>query len=631
MCIRDRYCVVGAGPSGLQMAALLHNAGRDYVVFERAETPGSFFNKYPRHRVLNTFNKQQPLPAGSTHSERALRYDQHALFTSPGQAASMSEFSSEFHPHADDYVEYLKAFALRQQLRIKYDSDVVVSLNTHGKYTAEAGGEKHECDVVFVSTGISVPRQPRATQGGEHIDTYDAMSTDPTDYLNKSVLILGYGNSAFETAKALVDTVAHVWVLGGRRLRLAAETYYEGDVHASTSDLVDSYHLKSLDAIGESSASSGVLAVVKDGDFLKLVDPKFATKFRALLRFRAKQAYREQRKSSTEKAPTQEFLKRHPNIGRKYLDLQAEEHTDVEGDGWSADLSQCHKLIQCHGFTFNRSVLRAPCEVGTEDCLRGGIQFEYLSGPVFSEAGMPFMTSRHEDQLKMSYPESTYPVMSELFESPVHPNLFFLGALMHAHDWRNSSGGFIHGYRHLIVGLHHHLEMRRHQRPWPSVPVDRGAVAVAEALIFRATHAASIFSMHRRVFDVLTVGANDSSLQLFAGVPVGAISGVVYNRAAYLTMTFDRPSVQSDPETEQRVKAAQADAFDAREAVHQMNNRLTKSENTGETKAAADRVENIWSQRRQYAGMLSDHSPFCLLYTSPSPRDRTRSRMPSSA
>ena len=33
----------------------------------------------------------------------------------------------------------------------------------------------------------------------------------------------------------------------------------------------------------------------------------------------------------------------------------------------------------------------------------------------------------------------------------------------------------------------------------------------------------------------------------------------------------------------------------------------------------------------QYKEVKGDFSYFCLLYTSPSPRDRTRSRMPSSA
>ena len=53
----------------------------------------------------------------------------------------------------------------------------------------------------------------------------------------------------------------------------------------------------------------------------------------------------------------------------------------------------------------------------------------------------------------------------------------------------------------------------------------------------------------------------------------------------------------------------------------------------------AERTRGSWRhdvysllQQRGHAGMGSDGLPFgCLLYTSPSPRDRQKSRMPSSA
>ena len=40
-----------------------------------------------------------------------------------------------------------------------------------------------------------------------------------------------------------------------------------------------------------------------------------------------------------------------------------------------------------------------------------------------------------------------------------------------------------------------------------------------------------------------------------------------------------------------------------------------------------------YNRRLKTEGIIADHptKPTCLLYTSPSPRDRTRSRMPSSA
>ena len=55
-----------------------------------------------------------------------------------------------------------------------------------------------------------------------------------------------------------------------------------------------------------------------------------------------------------------------------------------------------------------------------------------------------------------------------------------------------------------------------------------------------------------------------------------------------------------------------------------------------QTKWASDMAIDFITQKRSQPWMLNinvydPHPPFCLLYTSPSPRDRTRSRMPSSA
>lgn len=39
------YCVLGAGPAGLQMGYFLSKAKRDYIILERNTGPASFFNK----------------------------------------------------------------------------------------------------------------------------------------------------------------------------------------------------------------------------------------------------------------------------------------------------------------------------------------------------------------------------------------------------------------------------------------------------------------------------------------------------------------------------------------------------------------------------------------------------------
>lgn len=37
------YCIIGAGPGGLQVAYLLKQANLNYIVFDRAASPGAFF------------------------------------------------------------------------------------------------------------------------------------------------------------------------------------------------------------------------------------------------------------------------------------------------------------------------------------------------------------------------------------------------------------------------------------------------------------------------------------------------------------------------------------------------------------------------------------------------------------
>lgn len=39
------YCILGAGPAGLQMGYFLSKAKRDHIILERNSGPGSFFHK----------------------------------------------------------------------------------------------------------------------------------------------------------------------------------------------------------------------------------------------------------------------------------------------------------------------------------------------------------------------------------------------------------------------------------------------------------------------------------------------------------------------------------------------------------------------------------------------------------
>eukprot|EP01050_Picozoa_sp_SAG11_P038559 SAG11_NODE_15798_length_566_cov_0.817987_1_plen_86_part_10 len=78
------------------------------------------------------------------------------------------------------------------------------------------------------------------------------MSINPKDYTNKSVLILGKGQSAFETAQHIYGETAHIDMFSRSAPRVAFQTHYVGDIRAINAQFFDAYQLKSVDTIQES-------------------------------------------------------------------------------------------------------------------------------------------------------------------------------------------------------------------------------------------------------------------------------------------------------------------------------------------------------------------------------------------
>jgi thioredoxin reductase len=99
--------------------------------------------------------------------------------------------------------------------------------------------------VLVIATGLSTPNVPANVQ--ESSEGYEEFSTDPSEYEGKSVLILGRGNSAFETAQAIYGVTNLVHMVSRSRIRNAYQTHYVGDLRALNNELLDTYQLKSLD------------------------------------------------------------------------------------------------------------------------------------------------------------------------------------------------------------------------------------------------------------------------------------------------------------------------------------------------------------------------------------------------
>nr|XP_040134468.1 FAD-dependent oxidoreductase domain-containing protein 2 isoform X2 [Ictidomys tridecemlineatus] len=259
------YCVLGAGPAGLQMASFLQRAGRDYVVFERASAPGSFFTRYPRHRKLISINKRY---TGKANAEFNLRHDWNSLLSHDPRLL-FRHYSRAYFPDAGDMVRYLGDFADRLGLHVLYNTTIThVTLdkdqrawNGHYFILTDQKGQTYQCSVLLVATGVSVPNQVDFP-GSEYAEGYESVSVDPGDFVGQNVLILGRGNSAFETAENILGVTNFIHMLSRSRVRLSWATHYVGDLRAINNGLLDTYQLKSLDGLLESDLTD--LAIVKD-------------------------------------------------------------------------------------------------------------------------------------------------------------------------------------------------------------------------------------------------------------------------------------------------------------------------------------------------------------------------------
>lgn len=242
--VQHQYVVIGAGPAGLQLSYFLQRAGADYLTLERGPAPAEFFRTYPRHRRLISLNKVHTV---SADPEIRLRWDWNSLLGDPG-GPQFPEYSGEYLPAADDLVRYLADFHRAHRLAVRFDSAVRLIERAGDGFLVHTAASTIRCRCVVVATGWGRPYVP-AIPGIEHAIGYEDMAVDPEVYTDQRVLVLGKGNSAFETAAAILGRAAMVHLASRRPLRLAWNTKHPGDVRGQYGVILDSYQFKTLHSV----------------------------------------------------------------------------------------------------------------------------------------------------------------------------------------------------------------------------------------------------------------------------------------------------------------------------------------------------------------------------------------------
>jgi len=357
--------IVGAGPAGLQLGYFLQKGAIEYMILERAASAASFFQTYPHTGKLISINKPN---TGRTDPEFNLRHDWNSLLEDG--PIRFTEYTDDYYPDQKDLVEYMNDYATRNKLKIKYNTNVA-KITKHKKlYVLHLdNGEMYTCTKLVMATGLSAPVIPPTTGNvvtpikhyGEYEKDYFKKEDNLELYKNKSLLIVGNGNSAYELANLLTPYCSTIIIQGRKPKPWALSTHYTGDLRSTYLPFFDTFLLKSLNGLNntpvtlkinqETAKSKYTLGYLCSND-CKVVHPYFRDSI----------------------------------------------------EGFDA-------VIYCTGWRFDTSI------------------FDFK---------VP-LTSNYK-----------YPLIDYTYENVSNDNLFFIGSLMHSHDYKESSGGFIHGFRYLI-------------------------------------------------------------------------------------------------------------------------------------------------------------------------------------
>jgi cation diffusion facilitator CzcD-associated flavoprotein CzcO len=238
------YLIIGAGPAGLQLGYFLEKANRNYLILEAGDSPGTSFQQFPRHRQLISINK---VYTGYDNPEINLRWDWNSLL-SDSEEMLFKNYSKNYFPDADHLVRYLHEFADRFQLNIQYGTKVIKIGKNDSFQIIDSRGQIYLCKRLIIATGITKPYIP-SIPGIELAENYKDVSIDPQDFINQKVLIIGKGNSAFETADALTDTTSLIHVASRQPVNMAWKTKYVGHLRAVNNNFLDTYQLKSQNVV----------------------------------------------------------------------------------------------------------------------------------------------------------------------------------------------------------------------------------------------------------------------------------------------------------------------------------------------------------------------------------------------
>jgi thioredoxin reductase len=429
--------IIGGGPAGLQLAYFFKKHKIEYIILERSNKSGSFFEKFPHSGKLISINKKY---VGSDDPDFKLRHDWNSLLND--EKHLFTDYSEDFYPDSSKLVDYLNDFTTKNELNIKYNTSVDKISKLNGNYIIriQASQEQYICKRLIMATGMSKLNFPdfvlnvkdKIKHYGEYPPAYFLQKENLEEFKNKKVILFGAGNASFELANVLNGIASHILVVGRNKKKWAMSSHYSGDIRSVYLPFMDTFLLKSLngyDYVEELKDGNENIRICQDNE-----------------------------------------------RGKYYLlDEKVQDRKLYNGKDFD-------KVIFCTGWKFDDSLFDFPVDV------------------IDNKTNLPSINYK--------------------FESFNNENLFFIGTLMQSLGLKQSSSGFIHGFRYLIkafVNINYNIN-------YEMIPFLLNNKANYENLInvilSRINSSSDMYQMFSFIGDIILVDVNKKRGVYYKNIPL---------------------------------------------------------------------------------------------------------------
>lgn len=240
--------IIGAGPSGLQLAYFFEKYNMDYIVLEKETTCGSKYLKFPHSKKM----------LNSNSSNYKNFRDDYCSLLNEEKFYFNNEDISENYQNSKNYYEYLNNFYKKFNLKIDFQINVQNIQFINEEFVIKSKKKVYFCKKLILATGMSESIIPNCTFNPEfktHVKHYNDFSNDYfineenlEKYKNKDILIIGAGNSAFELTNILNKYTSHISI-HGKKKNFSFLSRYNGDINSQYLSLFESIFNKNKNSL----------------------------------------------------------------------------------------------------------------------------------------------------------------------------------------------------------------------------------------------------------------------------------------------------------------------------------------------------------------------------------------------